>query len=200
MRITRCALAAALGVVALMAPRVVQADTVLVTLKNITFTGASVCGATGTSPCMVSLNGSFQWNNTLESAVSGTFSASASGPINLATLTVSGLLTSPTPPQDSLSATFTDPGGDSAIFGINFSGTNLPLGTYTFTTGSPIPGTFDQLGGQCVTPVCNADFGNSSISAGTVLVTVTPEPSTLLMLGSGLLGLMGMAFRRKRLA
>jgi hypothetical protein len=101
-----------------------------------------------------------------------------------------------TSPQFSIDATFTDPGGDSAIFGINFSTMSLPLGTYTFTTGSPTPGTFAQIGGNCVTAVCLADV-NVAASSGTVTVTSTPEPQTLLLLVPGLAALIGMVYRRR---
>lgn len=191
MNIRTCALAASLALASFVTPKIAQADTVQVNLNNITYDGPSVCGAGGTSPCILTLNGSFQWDNTAKSAVPGSLSATASGPINLASLAVSGLLTSP---QFSIDVTFTDPGGDSAIFGINFATMSLPLGTYTLTNGSPTPGTFSQIAGNCVTAVCLADV-NVAASSGTVTVTATPEPQTLVLLLPGLAALVGIAYR-----
>jgi PEP-CTERM motif-containing protein len=52
---------------------------------------------------------------------------------------------------------------------------------------------------QCVDALCGSSFTVDALLAGSVTtsVTSTPEPSSLLLLGSGLLGLM---LRRKRLA
>jgi len=185
-----CFLPVMLGLLALLATGV-RADEVKVTM-SITVTGASVCGPSGTSPCVDTLDGSFIWNNTTDSA--SNISVTITGPIDYGTLTVSGPVSFP--PNNAIEAKFADAGGDYATFGIFYSDSNLTPGTYTYTTSFPAPGEFGGTG-KCVTELCFMDFPKGTTFSGTVTVTAvvptpTPEPGTVLLLFVGL-GLLGFA-------
>lgn len=79
------------------------------------------------------------------------------------------------------------PGG---VTGFNIAGTSIPAG-YTFPEGTLHVGSF--LGFNAI-----EIFSSSPDMAIDNLTLYTPEPSSLLMLGSGLLGIVG-AFRRRLL-
>lgn len=177
-----------------------RADDVKITM-DLTVTGASACGSGGTSPCVDTLVGSFIWNTATNSVV-GTPSVTITGPLNYGDLTISG----PTAvgSLNAIEATFTDPGSDFASFGIFYSGSSLTPGTYTYATGTPFAGTVKAVDAQCVSTSDNCllyfpGHGGTTFF-GTVTVTsvttTTPEPSSMLFLGTGLAGIAGV-FRRK---
>lgn len=176
------------------------ADDVKITM-DFTVTGASACGSGGTSPCLDTLVGSFVWNTATNSIV-GTPSVTITGPLDYGNLSVSG-------PKSfgSLSAiqvTFTDPGMDFASFGIFYSGSLTP-GTYSYATGTPGAGSVIVVDAQCVSTSDNCitffpSHGGTTFD-GTVVVTsvtttATPEPSSMLFLGTGLAGIAGLVRRK----
>src|SRR5260370_24365708 len=80
MKTSKFGLAVALGLIGLAAPRVALADNILqVTISNLTFNGSNACGPSGTALCTQTLSESYQWDNTTQTYVSGSFSFSTAG-------------------------------------------------------------------------------------------------------------------------
>jgi PEP-CTERM motif len=196
-----CFLSAMLGLLALFATGA-WADEVEVTM-DFTVTGASLCGSGGTSACVDTLQGSFIWNNATDAVVSGSISVTITGPLDYGNLTVSGPISVGS--LNAIETMFQDPGGDYATFGILFSGSNLTPGTYTYATGSILTaGTVRTVDAKCVSPtdMCLTFFPkggttfNGTVTITAVAPTTVPEPGTLGLLSTGVMGFAGL-FRRR---
>lgn len=74
--------------------------------------------------------------------------------------------------------------------------------TFSGTTANPtfIPGTYTPPAEDEVTENDVDSWSLSGADNLTLTIATAPEPSSMLLLGSGLVGLMGMGLRRKRLA
>jgi hypothetical protein len=193
-------LAAALALFTLAAPRPARADAVVrVVISNLTFQDYANNGACGSSLCTETFNASFLWDNTTNLYVPGSGIVDATGsvpasdfpaandwsfPSNGAyfvhgTFTLGLYLYSyPTAPQDII-----------ALFDQQFIFPLIP-GSYGFA-GADLDCILGD--GACsefmnYNTTTGATYGPTPI-AGSITITSTPEPSSLLLLGSGLLGL-----------
>jgi hypothetical protein len=179
-------------------------DIVQVTISNLTFNGNNVCGSSGTASCTQTLSESYQWDNTTNTSVSGSFSLSTAGGLGTSFSLYSGPRLAGAP--FSVFAGVVNPATD--IMRV-FLGDNTlsPLGTGTYTlipTTSFYPGTPGTFAADifCGSATCEADFPTTSTvfvfaTAGTVTVSTVPEPRTpsLILIGIGLVLVM-----RKRIA
>jgi hypothetical protein len=211
MKTTRYVLAVALGLIGLVAPTATRANSIVqVTISNLTFNGNSVCGPTGTALCTQTLSESWQWDNTTNTYVSGSFSSSTAGALGTS-FSLFGQI--PFPFVGSfqgaapLLAGIQDSNGD--VLTVFLPTPPLVTGTYTPSTINSfqlLPGTyFAALNCASYSTTCQALFPTSGglavlSTGGTVTVTTVSEPPTGALLGAGLFGLMGIVLLRKRLA
>jgi hypothetical protein len=218
MKTANCALALAvtLGVIALVAPRAVRADDIVnVTISNLTINGSNVCGASGTDLCSQTVSESFQWDNSTNSYVSGSLSYTTSGVYGSTLYNLTPLVDNSFGVLQVDATEDTQPSGNGATLGIILADTavGLPLGSYTQAVAPnlpPLAGTgllpntyYPYLScyvlDPCVTKSWFAAWRGTNPAGASMTVSSVPEPSSLLLLGVGLLGLMG-GMRFKRLA
>ena len=193
--------------IGLAAPRIASADDVVtVSISDVSFNGNSVCGPSGTALCTETISASYEWDNTTDSYVSGSFSSTESGALGSS-------FTLAFPPQEraAWAVEFDVDGGGGTIFFDLVNTSGLTTGTYTDIADAFFapPGNYSgDL--ECGSTPCSTDFpvvgpygdGGAFASGGTVTVSpasaAAPEPSTMLLISAGLLAVG--AVRRKRLA
>lgn len=192
-------------IAAIGAPGAHADDIVQVTISNLTFNGNNACPPpSGTASCTQTLSESYQWDNTTNTSVSGSFSLSTAGGLGTSFSLYSGPRLAGAP--FSVFAGVVNPATD--IMRV-FLGDNTlsPLGTGTYTlipTTSLYPGTPGTFAADiiCGSATCEADFPTTSTvfvfaTAGTVTVSTVPEPSSLALMLAGI-GLV--LVMRKRIA
>ncbi len=215
MKTSKFGLAVALGLIGLVAPRVARADNILqVTISNLTFNGSNACGPSGTALCTQTLSESYQWDNTTQTYVSGSFSFSTAGVLGTFAppSTVSFPIASGGLGVFWVVSAIQNQNGDKLYVFLGNNASPLVTGTYTLSTTHSIlvpPGTFDvNLLCASTDTTCNAAYpgllGSNTFgvfsTGGTVTVTSVPEPPISITLGAGLLCLMGVTLFRRRVA
>jgi hypothetical protein len=160
-----------------------------VNLSNVTFVGKNVCGPSGTQACTETITGSLVFDATTGFPNFGS-PANVSGPL-LSPFVVGGLEAIYVP-CCTFAPSWTNNSGD--LIGFIVSTTTDPrpsLSVFIPPGNYPV----SDVALVCGSGVCTADFGVSGVfaplsaSSGTVSVTVVPEPPSLALVTSGILGL-----------
>jgi len=183
------------------APEAARADAIVqVTLTNVTADGNYLCGASGTALCTAILNESFDWDNSTQSYVGGTLTASVSGsfPSGITSITNPGPLGCAVG-----NYVYVDPNDlfDTAV-GCGPPNGVIPPGSYSpsiaFVCGIAFGTCYNDFGADSV------DFSSGTVTATSVCPTPSgglvpcsvPEPATLSLFGVGA-ALLGLARRRR---
>jgi hypothetical protein len=171
----------AAAVVRLFLPASAHASEMQIDFSNVTFSGLNACGPSGTSACPNEVfNVSFVWNTTTTGIV-GPIAESSTGLLGSFTLVETFIQ------LGDFGLTWQNSSGDQvllfAVYG-PFAPSNNNL---------DVPGSYSLSGGwadlSCSSSACNTDYGQGTLTNGTMTVTPTPEPSCVLLFASGLLGL-----------
>jgi len=179
-------------------------DVVAVTVPTVTFIGASLCGPSNNSPCMESLSGSFQWDNTTDSVVPGTAQIVTTGPLGTFSFFQSFFV--PLGPSGELvGSMWTNSAGDELTADLFALPTGLTPGTYPII-GPLAPGDAGVGLGCNEVPVdqtCFTDFLNPfsqelAPTPMTVSAVAVPEAPTPFMLILGLLPFIGRHWKLTR--
>ncbi len=169
MKTKKFTLAAAFGLIALVAPRAVRADSTVYFSMTLTYNGLNACGPSNTSLCSETSAISFEWDNTTNAYVSGSATVTGSG--------VLGSMTLYSPPsygtlngQPIVSLITSDAAGDLVYVTITESAGGLPLGSYTSTasTTSPLPAMTVQAVLVCGSSGDTCEFDYTGSASGAV--------------------------------
>jgi len=165
-------------------------DIVSVNVSNLVWVGNSTCGASGSPTCSETLNGSLQWDNTTNSMVAGSANFSATG--DLGSVIFTGAGAGPFSPGETQLALFFD---FTANIHDGFIAVDFDSPTPSFSAGTyPLNAVITR----CNTTCLNEGFQDTAPESGSQFISSVPEPSSLVLLGTGALGLFG-PIRRKLL-
>lgn len=194
MKIAKYTLAMALGAVAFVVPTAARADQVTVT--------ADLAFDTCASGCQETFDITYGWDNTTNTlAVPAVITASGYLGSNFFANppTDPSLVLLPSPANIVL-YTAGDPLSDSLFLTLSETGSSLATGTYTETNDITGSGQFltELSCGVGDGSICSLTNIFPSMAEVSVSPVATPEPSSLPLLASGLVALMGIGLSKKR--